>query len=103
MALLVAVLLAGGRLAGDLEIVAFKSAGVSVLRLFRPVLLAPLAVAGTTALLTLVANPFAHREFQRQLFKLLQPPAVTGLQAGGFNTPSGPGILYAEAARASQV
>jgi lipopolysaccharide export system permease protein len=80
MALLVAVLLAGGRLAGDLEIVAFKSAGVSALRLFRPVLLAALVVAGTTALLTLVANPFANREFQRQLFKILQSRAVSGLQ-----------------------
>jgi len=35
MALLVAVLLAGGRLASDLEVVAFKAAGVSVLRLSR--------------------------------------------------------------------
>ena len=40
MALLVAVLLAGGRLASDLEIVAFKAAGVSALRLFRPVMAA---------------------------------------------------------------
>src|SRR4030095_9140872 len=39
MAFLVAVLLAGGRLAGDREIIAFKSAGVSIVRLFRPVLL----------------------------------------------------------------
>src|SRR2546425_5731591 len=37
MALLVAILLAGGRLAGDLEIIALKAAGVSTLRLFRPV------------------------------------------------------------------
>ena len=37
MALLVAVLLAGGRLAGDLEITACKAAGISPLRLFRPV------------------------------------------------------------------
>ena len=36
MALLVAVLLVGGRLAGDLEVAALKAAGVSPLRLFRP-------------------------------------------------------------------
>ena len=42
MALLVSVLLAGGRLASDLEIVACKAAGVSALRLFRPVLAASL-------------------------------------------------------------
>ncbi len=103
MALLVAVLLAGGRLAGDLEIVAFKSAGVSVLRLFRPVLLAALAVAGTTALLTLVANPFANREFQRQLFKILQTRAVSGLQERVFNTTFGDVIIYVEEVSASQV
>src|SRR5260370_34185852 len=67
MALLVAVLLAGGRLAGDLEVVAFKSAGVSVLRLFPPVLLPPLALAGTTALPPPAANPFAHRSLPRPL------------------------------------
>jgi len=39
------MLSAGGRLAGDLEIIAFKSAGVSIVRLFRPVLVAGLAVA----------------------------------------------------------
>src|SRR6266850_3693137 len=62
MALLVAVLLAGGRLAGDLEIIAFKAAGISPLRLFRPVLLAGLIVTTTTALLTLVVNPIARSE-----------------------------------------
>ena len=35
MALLVAVLFAGGRLAGDLEVVAFQASGVGPLRLFR--------------------------------------------------------------------
>src|SRR4029079_13093330 len=70
MALLVAVLLAGGRLAGDLEIIAFKAAGVSTLRLFRPVMAAALVVAAATATFTLVINPIANREFQRQLFKI---------------------------------
>src|SRR6184192_4180611 len=49
MALLVAVLLAGGRLAGDLEIVAFKAVGVSAFRLFRPVLAVALVVTAITA------------------------------------------------------
>ena len=74
MALLVAVLLAGGRLAGDLEIVAFKAAGVSLLRLFRPALLAGIAVTVATALLTLVLNPLANKEFQSQLFEILRTP-----------------------------
>src|SRR5438094_153171 len=44
MALLVAVLLAGGRLAGDLEIVAFQASGVGRLRLFSPVFATAIAV-----------------------------------------------------------
>src|SRR5207253_692733 len=80
MALLVAVLLAGGRLAGDLEIIAFKAAGVSVLRLFRPVVLAALLITAATAVLTLVVNPIANEEFQRQLFRIFQARAVSGLQ-----------------------
>src|SRR3989442_731373 len=80
MALLSAVLLAGGRLASDFEIVAFRAAGVSALRLFRPVLLASIVVALATAGLTLGLNPVANLEFQRQLFRILQARAPTGLQ-----------------------
>jgi LPS export ABC transporter permease LptG len=103
MALLVAVLLAGGRLAGDLEIIAFKAAGVSVLRLFRPVVVAAILVMGTTALLTLFLNPLANEEFQRQLFRILQTRAVSGLQERVFNATFGDVIIYVEDVSASQV
>ena len=103
MALLVAVLLAGGRMAGDLEIVAFKAAGLSLLRLFRPVLLAALIVTLTTAALTLVLNPLANREFQRQLFKILQARAVSGLQERVFNTSFADLTIFVEDISASQV
>src|SRR6266850_735021 len=103
MALLVAVLLAGGRLAGDLEIIAFKAAGVSVLRLFRPVVLAALIITAATALLTLVVNPLANEEFQRQLFRILQTRAMSGLQERVFNATFGDVIIYVEDVSASQV
>ena len=103
MALLVAVLLAGGRLASDLEIVAFKAAGVSVLRLFRPILAASLLVTVATAGLTLVLNPAANREFQRQLFRILQARAVSGLQERVFNATFGDMTIYVEEVSTSQV
>ncbi|MBI4270021.1 MAG: LptF/LptG family permease [Candidatus Rokubacteria bacterium] len=103
MALLVAVLLAGGRLAGDLEVVAFKSAGVSPLRLLRPVLVAAMAVSLATAALTLVVNPVANREFQRQLFTILRSRAVSGLQERVFNATFGDMTIYVEDVSASQV
>jgi LPS export ABC transporter permease LptG len=103
MALLVAVLLAGGRLAGDREIIAFKAAGVSLLRLFRPVVFAALLVTSLTAVLTLVVNPLANEEFQRQLFRILQSSAVSGLQERVFNATFGDVIIYVEDVSASQV
>jgi LPS export ABC transporter permease LptG len=103
MALLVAVLLAGGRLAGDLEIVAFKSAGLSLLRLFRPVLIASLAVALVVGVLTLYVNPVANREFQGQLFRILQTRAASGLKERVFNTTFGDVVIYAEDMSPSQV
>jgi len=103
MALLVAVLLAGGRLAGDLEIIAFKAAGVSVLRLFRPVVLAALLITAATAVLTLVVNPIANEEFQRQLFRIFQARAASGLQERVFNATFGDVIIYVEDVSASQV
>ncbi len=103
MALLVAVLLAGGRLAGDLEIIACKAAGISALRLFRPVLGAALVVTAITAMLTLVVNPLANQEFQRQLFKILQARASSGLAERVFNPTFGDVIIYVEDVSASQV
>jgi LPS export ABC transporter permease LptG len=103
MALLVAVLVAGGRLTSDLEVVAFKAAGVSVLRLFRPVLLASLVVTLATASLTLVLNPAANHEFQRQLFRILQARAVSGLQERVFNGTFGDVIIYVQDVSTSQI
>ena len=103
MALLVAVLLAGGRLASDLEIVACKAAGVSALRLFRPVLAASLLITVVTAWLTLMVNPAANGEFQRQLFRIVQARAASGLQERVFNSTFGDLTIYVEDVSASQV
>jgi lipopolysaccharide export system permease protein len=103
MALLVAALLAGGRLAGDLEVVALKSAGVSLRRLYRPVLIASLAVAFVVGTLTLWLNPIANREFQGQLFRILQSRAVAGVRERVFNTTFGDVIIYVEDVSPSQL
>jgi lipopolysaccharide export system permease protein len=103
MALLVAVLLAGGRLAGDLEITAFKAAGVSLGRLFRPVALAAVVVALAAAAFTLVLTPLANRGFQQQLFEILKARAATGLQERVFNTAFDGIVIYVEEISPSQV
>src|SRR5438876_4108719 len=46
---------------------------------------------------------FANREFQRQLFKILQSRAVSSLQERVFNSTFGDVIIYVEDVSASQV
>jgi LPS export ABC transporter permease LptF/LPS export ABC transporter permease LptG len=103
IALLLAVLVAGGRLTADLEVTALQALGVSPLRLFRPFLLAGFAVSGLVACLTLVVNPWAAAAFQRQLFNILQGRAVTGIQERTFNATFPQIVLYVEEISPSQV
>ncbi|PWU24816.1 MAG: hypothetical protein C5B48_04460 [Candidatus Rokuibacteriota bacterium] len=103
MSLLVAVLLVSGRLAGDLEVTALKASGVSPLRLFRPYVAAGLVVTLLTAWLTLAVNPWATGAFQRQLFKILQTRATTGVQERTFSAAFGQIVIYVEEMTASQL
>jgi len=103
VALLLAVLIACGRLSGDLEVAALKASGVSPLRLFRPFLVAGLVVTVVIASLTLVVNPWASVAFQGQLFKILQARAVIAIQERTFSAAFGQVVLYVEEASPSQL
>jgi LPS export ABC transporter permease LptG/LPS export ABC transporter permease LptF len=103
MALLVSVLLVGGRLAGDLEVVALKASGVSPLRLFRPFLAIGILVCGAVAVLTLVIAPAASGAFQNQLFQILQTKATTGIKERTFTASFSQMVMYVDDISASQV
>jgi lipopolysaccharide export system permease protein len=103
MALLISVLLTGGRMAADLEVVACKAAGLSLTRLFRPVMLAGVLVSLATAGLTLFLTPAANRLFQQQLFAILQARAVSALTERVFNMSFSDVMIYVEEISASQV
>src|ERR1700693_5245494 len=103
VALLLAVLISCGRLAGDFEIAALKASGVSPLRLLRPFLAAGLTVSLLVAWLTLLVNPWAAAAFQSNLFEILQTRAVTGIQERTFNTAFGPIGLDVQEVSPSQV
>ncbi|HYB43518.1 MAG TPA: LPS export ABC transporter permease LptF, partial [Candidatus Methylomirabilis sp.] len=96
MALLVAVLLSCGRLAGDLEVTALKAAGVSPVRVLRPFVVAGVVVTLLISLLTLIVNPWAVGAFQRQLFTILQTRASTGVQEHTFSAAFGQIVIYVE-------
>ena len=103
MALLVAVLLVCGRLASDLEVTALKAAGVSPLRLFRPYAAVGLLVTALIGWLTLLVNPWSIAAFQRQLFKILQTRATTGVQERTFSAAFGQIVIYIEEVTPSQL
>jgi LPS export ABC transporter permease LptF/LPS export ABC transporter permease LptG len=103
MALLVAVLLVGGRLAGDLEVAALKASGVSPLRLFRPFLTVGIVVTLLIAWLTLVVGPWSSGAFQRQLFLILQSRASTGIKERTFSATFSQFVIYVDEVSASQV
>lgn len=103
IAMLLAVLISCGRLAGDFEVAALKASGVSPLRLLRPFLAAGLAVSLLVACLTLFVNPWAAAAFQSNLFEILQSRAVTGIQERTFNTSFAPIVLYVQEVSPSQV
>ncbi len=103
MALLVAVLLVCGRLAGDFEVAALKASGVSPLRLLRPFVVAAVFVTLLIAWLTLVVNPWSMGAFQGQLFKILQSRAATGIKERTFSASFGQFVIYVEEVSASQV
>jgi lipopolysaccharide export system permease protein len=103
MALLITVLLVGGRMAGDLEVVAWRASGVSLVRLFRPALLATLAVVAVTGTLALLVSPLATAAFQTQLVRILETRAVAGLRERVFNTSFGDVVIYVEEISPSRV
>jgi LPS export ABC transporter permease LptF/LPS export ABC transporter permease LptG len=103
MALLVTVLLVCGRLAGDLEVAALKASGVSPLRLFRPFLVVGILVTLLISWLTLVVGPWSSGAFQRQLFRILQTRATTGIKERTFSATFSQFVIYVDEVSASQV
>jgi LPS export ABC transporter permease LptG/LPS export ABC transporter permease LptF len=103
MALLVAVLLVCGRFAGDFEVAALKASGVSPWRFFRPFLAVGVIVTLLIAWLTLVVGPWSSGAFQRQLFRILQSRATTGIKERTFSATFSQFVIYVDDISVSQV
>jgi len=103
MATLVAVLLVCGRLASDLEVAALKASGVSPLRLFRPFLAVGIVATLLIAWLTLMVGPWSSGAFQRQLFRILQSRASTGIKERTFSATFNQFVIYVDEVSPSQV
>ena len=75
MSLLLALLVAFGRLSADREFVAIQACGVSLLRLLRPVALASTVCCAATAYVYMVLIPVGNQTFREITFNILASSA----------------------------
>jgi len=96
LAMFLGVLIGYSRLSRENEITAFKASGISLMTLFRPVLLISLIAVVCTGYLTLVAEPRAKIGFRDKVFEIVQERANVGIASQVFNNDI-PGItLYVD-------
>jgi LPS export ABC transporter permease LptF/LPS export ABC transporter permease LptG len=94
MALLIAILVAFGRLSGDREIVVLMACGVSPLRLLRPVLLLSAAAAAATAWVMIEAIPDANQTFREITLRVVADRAEGQVRPREFFADFPDTVLY---------
>jgi lipopolysaccharide export system permease protein len=96
MAMLLAILIAFGRLSADSEIVAMRSSGLSLYQIVPPIVLfvglATLATAG----LAMWVRPEANAQLKRALWEIARTRATAGLKPQVFNDEFPGLVIYAE-------
>lgn len=84
LAFLLAVMIGFGRLSADAEAIAMKASGISLFRMFRPVLLLALLVALLTGALSTYVAPASNAAFRQKLFDIARKRADVVLQPRVF-------------------
>ncbi len=96
MAMLLAILVAFGRMSADSEIIALRSAGLSLYQLAPPVIVfAILATLGTGAL-SMSARPWGNRMLRSALYDIARTRASAGLKAQVFNDEFPGLVIYTD-------
>jgi lipopolysaccharide export system permease protein len=85
MALLLAVLVAFGRLSTDSETIALQASGISIFRLMAPVAAFALATAVLTFFLSLYVRPWGNSLLRTGLYEIVKARASAGIKAKIFN------------------
>jgi lipopolysaccharide export system permease protein len=96
MALLLAILVAFGRLSSDSEIIALRAAGVGLYRLLLPVALFAGAVALLTLGLSLYARPWGNSLLRSGLYDIVKTRAVAGIKPKVFNNDFSGLVIYVD-------
>lgn len=96
MAMLLAILVAFGRLSADAEIVALRSSGLSLYQLIPPVATFVVLITVVTAFLSMDARPWGNRNLRFALFDMARSRASAGLKPQVFNDEFPGLVIYAE-------
>ena len=91
---IIASITAFGRLSFDKELVAMQTAGLSLMRLARPVLLFALLVFGLTLWLAQWGQPWSSINLKKVALNLLRDQLVLALDRGTFNEPIPKMMIY---------
>src|SRR5678815_839349 len=102
IAVLMAVLIAGGADPGGLEGSHLEIGAQPPARLLRPFLAVGIIASVFIGWLTLAVNPWASAAFQRQLFRIAETQATAGIQERAFVSTFGRIVLYVEEVSPSQ-
>ena len=96
MALLLAVLVAFGRLSSDSEITALKTSGVSLYQLMRPVALFAVVVYVVALGLSLFARPWGNSLLRGALYEIAKTRASAGLKEKVFTDDFSDLVIYVD-------
>ncbi len=96
MALLLAVLLALGRLSADSEIVALRTSGISLYQMTVPIALFIVAVYVLNMFLAVYARPWANHRLKASLYEIAKTRASAGLRERVFNDDFEGLVIYVE-------
>jgi len=91
---IIASITAFGRLSFDKELVAMQTAGLSLIRLARPVLLFALLVFGLTLWLAQWGQPWSSTNLKKVALNLLRDQLVLALDRGTFSEPIPKMMIY---------
>jgi lipopolysaccharide export system permease protein len=96
MALLLAILLAFGRLSGDSEVTAMKSCGISLYGLLPPPLVFSVLACAACLCVTVYAVPWGNASFKKLLIDVAQASAGVVVKEKVFNDAFPGMVIYAE-------
>jgi lipopolysaccharide export system permease protein len=99
MALLLAILVAFGRLSADSEIIAMRAAGISLYRLMVPVVVFAGIVALLTGWLSVVARPWGNSHLRAGLYEIVKTRAAAGIKPKVFNDEFRDLVIYVDRVR----